>query len=238
VTIVIGELGIRVHREVIIHPPARLPSPGVAIYTSPQGGRPWIAVSNRWHRELVAFTFLPAEGFREVSRTRASDDAMEFYSSPTILPNMNTAVGTNKGVMFGGPSASPAAAITNLGRVFAQPTLAAGNRVMVVGENSLAVLQNNAVVVQHNLRAQPPPQSMARAGASGTHVFVSTTNGLHTFDANGQNKLFTLPWHGGISSPAIGPQGHVYVMDDSNGLYVFPPPTERERQDIGRGLQI
>jgi outer membrane protein assembly factor BamB len=158
---------------------------------------------------------------------------MEFYSSPTILPNMNTAVGTNKGVMFGGPSASPAAPITNLGSVLAQPTLAAGNRVMVVEYNSLAVLQNNAVVAHTAF----PGVSIARAGASGTHVFVSTTNGLHTFDQNA-HRLFTLPWHGGISSPAIGPQGHVYVTDDSNGLYVFPPPTERERQDIGRGLQI
>ena len=59
-------------------------------------------------------------------------------------------------------------------------------------EISLTVLESNAGVVQHNL--PPPGESMARAGASRTHVYVSTTDGLHTFDANGQNNLFTLPW--------------------------------------------
>jgi hypothetical protein len=55
-------------------------------------------------------------------------------------------------------------------------------------------------------------------------VFVSTTNGLETFDARTLAWVHSVPWAGGgLSAPVIGPSGHVYAIA-SGSLHIFPPP--------------
>jgi hypothetical protein len=73
------------------------------------------------------------------------------------------------------------------------------------------------------------PPSFTSAAASRTHVFVSTTDALITFDANAQNQVQRFDWvGGGTSPPAIGPDGRVYAIA-SDILFVFPPPLRVKR---------
>src|SRR5262245_5233473 len=126
--------------------------PRVAIFTNPQGGTPAITICNNGQREIVGFMFcvgsscVPAPGFTELFRTRVTDD---LRSSPTILPNLHTAVGTDKGVAFGGPNATMVPPVKTLNAVYAAVTPAADNRVMVVDTSGrLVVLANNTIIAQ------------------------------------------------------------------------------------------
>jgi hypothetical protein len=53
--------------------------------------------------------------------------------------------------------------------------------------------------------------------------FISTTDAFHTLDTNTLEEVAKSDLlGGGVSTPAIGPQGHVYTIV-SNILFVFPP---------------
>src|SRR4030095_2988550 len=144
------------------------------------------------------------------------------WSTPMIMPDMHTVVGTDDGVVFSGPSAVPMPPVTGLGVFYATPTLAANGDVVLVDINGkVSVLRGGAIVSpQVSLQGN----TIARAATSRSHVFVSTTEALYTLDANAAASVFRFPWSGGgIWAPAIGPEGHVYAMA-SNVLFVFPAP--------------
>jgi hypothetical protein len=200
------------------------PLPGVAVVASPQGGTPWIVANNRYQKEIVGATFCvgsscsPAPGFFERFRIGY---APPLHSSPAILPDLHTVVGTENGIVFAGPSTPAPAPVTGLAAVYATPSRTVDGRLVVVeSSGKKAVWRNGSVESQAPIRGT----SIVQAAASATNVFVAAANGLHSFDATAATELQVFPWvGGGIWPPAIGPRGHVYAMA-SNALFVFPPP--------------
>jgi hypothetical protein len=108
--------------------------------------------------------------------------------------------------------------------------------VLVSTHSETIGLRDGAIVSRINLSGG----TIAGAAASRTHVFVSTSDALYTLDAGATASVFRFPWvGGGIWSPAVGPQGHVYAIA-SNVLFVFPPPRRRPRgpEVVGGGHDI
>ena len=208
----------------IIPPPAVPPWPGVAIAAGPLGGAPWIVLVDRFDATLIGFTFCvgaacsPAPGFTE--RFRTTDASRSLLSSAVILPDLHTVIGTNQGVVFSGPNPNVLPPAGD-GVLYATPTLAADGRLVLVDlGGGVTGLRDGAVVAHTSVTGQ----TVARAAASRTHVFVATTEALHSMNATAEVGEFAFPWvGGGIWSPAVGPMGHVYAMA-SNILFVFPPP--------------
>ena len=65
-------------------------------------------------------------------------------------------------------------------------------------------------------------QSIAPAAASRNHVFVSTTAGFHSIDARTLDVVGRFDWTGGgLSSPALGPDGRIYALA-ADALHVWP----------------
>jgi hypothetical protein len=217
------------------------PLPGVAIATSPQGGTPHIVLVDRYFRQTIRFTFCvgascvpPVQpGFTELFRT--PHQPRDLWSAPMIMPDMRAVVGTDDGVVFNGPGPAPSPPVTGLGAgIYATPTMAAiGSLVVVSVRSRVSVLRDGAVVSWLPLQGE----TIARAAASRSHVYVSTTEALYTLDANAaDSSVLRFPWAGGggRSSPAIGPRGQVYAMA-SNVLFVFPAP--RTHGDPTRDLE-
>jgi hypothetical protein len=204
--------------------------PPVGIYTNPLGGTPFILLSDNDHN-LVGFT-LSGGSFLETFRFH--DEDLFMRSAPAILPDQHAIIGTegvvrsgNKaprgtdsgGVVFSGPNMNKLAPVTGLQAIGATPTRLADGRVALVGRNELAVLDGRNVVKKIPLF----PYSNTSAAASRTHLFVSTKDAIHTFDAASLEELSRMPWYeGGRSQPAISPLGYVYAVA-GNALYVFPP---------------
>lgn len=205
--------------------PTSSPIPGVSIFTNPRGGTPFVTVVDPLQRDIVSYTFCvgaacsPAPGFTERVRTGVPGNPL--LSGPVTLPDLHSAVGTDDGVAFGGPSQTSAPAVTGLGSVVATPTLGVGDRVVLVSiDGTAAVMKDHAIISSISLGSP----SIARAVASRTHVFVATRDGFHTLDALAQSEVLNFPWNGGGAlSPAIGPDGRVYAMA-LNTLFIFPPP--------------
>lgn len=201
---------------------ATIPFPGAATYQNPQGGHPWVLVSDRNH-DLVGFTFSPDGELTE--RFRAHDDAHVLASPPVVLPDGHTAVGTEDGeIIFAGPNGIALSPVTGLRPIYAAPTRTADGRVIAVerGETGggFAELRGDQVLHLNAL----PGQSIASAAASRTHVYIATASAFYSYDAATMGQVMEFPWHGGgLWPPVIGPQGHVYAMA-SNILFVFPPP--------------
>jgi hypothetical protein len=143
-----------------------------------------------------------------------------------MLPDGLVAAGTDRGVVFSSAVTPQAPPIIGP-RAYAAPTVAADGRAVIVTlDKSVTGIRNRAVISQVSVSGA----SVVRAAASRTHIFVSTTSGLHTLDATGQTDVLRFPWvSGGISPPTIGPDGRVYAMT-SNILLVFPPPARVPRR--------
>jgi len=203
------------------------PIPGVSIFTNPRGGTPFVTVVDPLQRDIVSYTFCvgaacsPAPGFTERVRTEVPG-SNPLLSGPVTLSDLHSAVGTDDGVAFGGPSQPSAPAVTGLGSsVFATPTLGVGDRVVLVRLDGTAAVMKDYAIISNIPLGSP---SIARAVASPTHVFVATRDGFHTLDALAQSEVLNFPWNGGGRlSPAIGPDGRVYAMA-LNTLFIFPPP--------------
>jgi outer membrane protein assembly factor BamB len=218
-------LGLGFEPAPIYAEPTSSPIPGVSIFTNPRGGTPFVTVANPLQRDIVSYTFCvgaacsPAPGFTERVRTGVPGNPL--LSGAVTLSDLHSAVGTDDGVAFGGPSETSAPAVTGVGSVFATPTLGVGDRVVLVNiDGTVAVMKDHVIISRISLGSR----SAARAVASRTHVFVATTDGFHTLDALAQSEVLNFPWNGGGAlSPAIGPDGRVYAMA-SNTLFIFPPP--------------
>ncbi|MEP6688844.1 MAG: hypothetical protein ABJC36_10895, partial [Gemmatimonadales bacterium] len=216
----------------VLPPPAGVPFPGVAIEPpNPQGGDVRLVAINRFNNQTHLYRFClgacqPEPGFHPLEVTPHQPALL---SSPVMLPDSHTAIGSADGVEFAGPSGASQPAVSGLGEILATPSLAADGRLLLVSkEGSVIGLDAGGAV---RSRLELGYGSIARAAASANHVFVSTTQGLYTLDATGSTVEFHFPWvNGGIWSPAIGPAGHVYAMA-ANVLFVFPAPRMQPIRD-------
>jgi hypothetical protein len=190
------------------------PQPGVAIWHYPQGS-PYIWMADGL-RSTVAFKFDPAAGFLEIYRFSDAKDRLS--SPPVALDNVIAAVGTEDGrLKFERENTSVGA----WGPITAAATRMNSGRLVVISRSgTMAVLNGHSLVQQQQLNGE----SIASAAASCTHLFVSSTNELVTFDVKTLTPVARLPWtDGGRSAPVIGPFGHVYAMTNF-GLFVFAAP--------------
>ena len=200
--------------------------PGVAIFANPQGGTPYVLVSD-WYHTMVGYTFaLEGTAGRFTERFRFQDTNREFSAPPMVLPDGHTRIGTRQGpLLFAGPNMRPMSSIDGSEPIFASPTRTADGRLVVVtypdsAVGTMSVLRDGSVLSRTKL----PGGAIVSAAASHSHVFVATPEALLTYDANTMAEVQRFPWDlGGYWPPVIGPQGHVYAMAN-NVLYVFPPP--------------
>jgi hypothetical protein len=199
-------------------PPFPPPLPGVAVFTFAGGGAPHVIVSDQRHT-IVGFTVTGSKP-RLTQVFRDGDPQRTLISPPMVLPEGRTLASTaGEQIVFTGPNANKLPPVRSPGIVYGPATLTVNGFAVVVGPSGLAVLNNGTVVSQASL-----PPSYTSAAASRTHVFVSTTDAFITFDADAQLELQRFDWvGGGRSSPAIGPDGRVYVIA-SDILFIFPPP--------------
>jgi len=191
-------------------PEAGWPQPGVAIWE----GTSYVWVADGI-RGTVAYIFDPASGFTEI--LRYNDSADRLSSPPVVLDNVPAAVvGTQNGYLEILPqnfSISFADAIT------AAPTRMANNLLAVIARSGQVIVINGSLAVGLPLNGP----SIASAAASCTHLFVSSTNELATFDMKTLTKIARFQWtDGGRNAPIIGPLGHVYAIAGSE-LFVFAP---------------
>ena len=196
------------------------PHPAVAIRTPDFAASPQIVVSDGFH-DLVGYSFT-GSGFEELFRVRDSNRIL--LSTPLFLPDGHAMIAvkdknSQSNSMFAGRNMAPILVPTALS--FAPPTRLKDGRFAVVHYGGgISVLRGGLVDVTVELAGQ----SVAAAAASRGHVFVSTVSGFHTFDSATMTKLAEFAWNrGGVNTPAVGPQGHVYAIADDS-LFVFGPP--------------
>ena len=95
----------------------------------------------------------------------------------------------------------------------------ANNLLAVIARSGQVIVINGSLAVGLPLNGP----SIASAAASCTHLFVSSTNELATFDMKTLTKIARFQWtDGGRNAPIIGPLGHVYAIAGSE-LFVFAP---------------
>ncbi len=197
------------------------PLPNVAIWQNPQGGTPWIMVSDGDH-DVVGYTFSREQGFFEY--IRVTDKNRDAASPPVVLPDGHTAVGDDKGTLsFVGPNQIPVSPIKNLGAITAAPTRLNDGRLAIISRPGyLGMIRNYGIESVTKLNGE----SIASAAASCTHLFISTTEELVTYDVKTMTPVASVPWFGGgRAAPVIGPSGTVYAIA-SDVLFAFAPPQQ------------
>ncbi|MGH6945980.1 MAG: PQQ-binding-like beta-propeller repeat protein [Kiloniellales bacterium] len=213
-----------VHRLLV----SRAPLPGVAVVD----GTPWVIVSDREHA-VVGYSFTPGDGF--IERFRENHRGRTLLSPPTVLKDGHSIVGTadesGGALIFAQPSVVPHRAL-RLGSIYAAPTRLANDRFVVVkGGGGFAVLRYGIDGYAPLQLVSLPGRSIASAAASRNHLYISTASAFYSYDAKTMQEVSRIDWvGGGLSPPAIGPQGHVYAIA-SNILFVFPPPEEGPLDD-------
>ena len=206
------------------------PMPGVAIAADPGGGAPLVIASDWLKRDTAAYRFDPASGFTEAWRVH--DSTRTRTSAPTDLPDRQVvALGAQEGdgrrgrMSFAGPQ-GPAHDRPLGSWVVSPPTRMADGRIATIEfEGQMTVFRGGIVDRSFPLVGQ----SIASAAASCTHVFVASVGAFTTYNANTLAQVAQVPWSGGgRASPVIGPAGHVYgvthAADDTDSLFVWPPP--------------
>jgi hypothetical protein len=205
------------------------PLPGVAIFTFPGGGTPFVIVSDGM-RDLVGYVFSPTAGFSQVFRAH---DAARVVGSPAmVLPDAHSVIGTDDGrITFSGPSFVKADDVKmcrheyqKICANYAGPSRTADGKIVVVqyrGDGGEVVMIQGGQFFSHK---RVPGQSIASAAVSRNDIFVATANAFLTFDVASLHQIRQFTWEGGgLWPPAIGPDGRVYAMA-SNTLFIFPPP--------------
>jgi hypothetical protein len=193
------------------------PMPTAAIYRYPNGGTPFIIVADGF-QSFVGFQFSSGT-FYEVFRERDDRAFRTMISTPMVLPNGQTVIGTTSGMRYLGPNKDPTwPTFTDVHSYGAATWMPDGRVAVVTGANDLAILWGTAVQQRIPLGSA----AIASAAASRNQLFVSTADALFTFDTHTLQQVGRFDWvGGGISPPAIGSKGQVYAMA-SNILFVFP----------------
>jgi outer membrane protein assembly factor BamB len=206
-----------------------IPFPSVAIVTPAGMNVPMILMSDG-HRDLVGYSFAGSK-FQE--RFRVHDDKRALLSTPVAWADGHAMVTTK------GYQAPPGTLLAGLGfstitgeapLSFAAPSALGAGRFVIVDR------YGGIMVVRGTARAQTialPGHSVASASISRNQVYVSTASALYSFDKATMTMTGQFAWkRGGVSQPAISPDGHVYAIADDR-LYVFPPPTNTPLTDAG-----
>ena len=146
-----------------------------------------------------------------------------FTTPPVVQPNGRITVGTLDGFL--------ATTATNLVESFTDPgvlTLTAAptrhkdGSLLVVGRGGYVVKLGVGTTWRKTLEGA----SIASAAATCTYVYINTTDGLYTFNADTMQQVARVFWgnhSGALSAPVVGPFGHVYAIV-SNNLFVFEAP--------------
>jgi hypothetical protein len=206
------------------------PRPGVAVWQDSPRGAPAVVVSDG-RLDTVGYMFDPAGIFSQTFRVH--DKERTGSSPPMILTDGHTAVGTRDPfslgrVTFAQPSPLQLTDLQladeiNFTPVDATPTRLADGRLVVIehkGRLSVRGLLGNQSQSNNNHLAG---ESIASAAASCTYFYAASAGALATFDISTLQQVASVPWYGGgLSSPAIGPLGHVYAVA-TNTMFVFPP---------------
>jgi hypothetical protein len=209
-----------------VHDPVFRPVPTVAVYTYPGGGTPHVLVADGFHN-LVDYTF-GGMNFNELFRIDDGNDDGAILATPTVTYDGHTIFTSKDGIRFAGPNMNAVSTVKGVYTITA-PTILRDGRIVIVATNGTITVLNGGKIETRI----PIEFSVAPAAASHTHVFVSTWHHFITFDTNTMQEAGRFDWpDGGLSAPAIGPQGNVYAIS-ANQLYVFPGPGQLATTNSG-----
>jgi hypothetical protein len=206
-------------------PNAKPLQPGVAIFNNPQGGLPFI-IGTDGTEDIVGLTFEIATGFTE--RFRSHDDTWTLHTQPAVLSDGHSVVGTGDGrLRFAGPNGIPIADIHGLDAIFSRVCRTMNGTIVALGlqpypnGSTVSFIRDGELLIQTKLN----PRAISAPAASSTHIFFNLASGLYTMDAQTLTFVAETPWNGdngggGVSSPAIGPNGEVYAIAN-NQLYMW-----------------
>ena len=201
-----------------VHDPVLRPVPTAATYVYPGGGTPHILVADGF-QNLVDYTF-GGMNFNEIFRVHYDDFGGNMVATPTVTYDGHTIFTSQDGIRFAGPNMNAVPTVKGI-HTISSPTILRDGRIVVVTTDERVVILNGGTV---ETTIPLDDFTVAAAGASHTHFFVSTWHHLISFDANSMQEVGRFDWpDGGLSQPVIGPQGNVYVIS-GNQLYVFPGP--------------
>lgn len=196
------------------------PLAAAAIRLPDYASTPQIVVSDAFH-DLVAYTF-NGSAFEELYRAHNAERIL--LGTPMLLNDGHAMIPVRSkdfqtSILFAARGLQDIIVPTS--QSFAAPTRMKDGRFAVVRQfGGVAVLRGGLVDAKVDL----PGQSIASAAASRNHLFVSTVLGLHTLDPQTLATVASFAWtRGGVNTPVIGPQGHVYAIADDT-LFVFGPP--------------
>lgn len=204
---------------------ARTLQPGVAIFNNPQGGTPFI-VGTDGSEDIVGLTFDVAGGFTE--RFRSHDDTWTVHAQPAVLSDGHSVVGTGDGRLgFSGPNGIALADIHGLDAILSRVCRTMDGTIIALGlqpyphGSTVSIIRDGELLTQTKLN----PRAISAPAASSNHIFLNLASGLYTMDAQTLEFVAESPWAGdngggGVSSPAIGPNGEVYAIAN-NRLYMW-----------------
>ena len=144
------------------------------------------------------------------------DDSDEIlYSSPAVFPSGLTVIGSKDGRVqafdVSGVSTRPEERLWKYDA--GEPVMATpasfGRQVYVASLRHLHVLDYNGELLHKTTLAG---QTVASPALSGSFVYVSTLGGLQTFRFDLSDPIMAVGGSGGLSSPALGPDGTVYAV--------------------------
>jgi outer membrane protein assembly factor BamB len=202
--------------------------PGAAVFRFAGGGTPFVVVSTG--PAVVGYTYSLATGFTEIFRE--TDRRQHSTTAPLLLPDGHSVVGTGDlersrndflssgRIAFGGPNGSAIADLAMGEPIIAPLARTADSRLVVVRSFRTQILEGGQPVAT----IVYPGETIAPAAVSRSHIFLSTTGSMRSYDARSLALVGELPWFGGgQSSPAIAASGRVYALA-SNILFIWPGP--------------
>lgn len=204
---------------------ARPLQPGVAIFNNPQGGTPFI-IGTDGAEDIVGLTFDVTAGFTE--RFRSHDDTWTMHAQPAVLSDGHSVVPTGDGrLRFSGPNGILIADIHGLDAVLSRVCRTMDGTIVALGlrpypnGSTVSIIRDGELFTQMKIN----PQGISAPAASSNHIFLNLASGLYTIDAQTLEFVAESPWignngGGGLSSPAIGPNGEVYAIAN-NQLYMW-----------------
>lgn len=199
--------------------------PGVAIFDDPLGGTPFI-IGTDGAEDVVGLTFDLTGGF--VERFRSHDNTWTMHAQPMVLSDGHSVVGTGDGrLRFSGPNGIAIPDVHGLDSILSRVCRTMDGTIIALGlqpypnGSTISFIRDREILIQTKLN----PRAISAPAASSTHIFFNLSSGLYTMDARTLEFVAESPWTGdsgggGISSPAIGPNGEVYAIAN-NQLYMW-----------------